>query len=40
MDEALKTAANESLEGYQRSLAGMIYKFFEKKIQTGQESMD
>ncbi len=25
MDEAMKIAANESLHGYQRSLAGMIY---------------
>ncbi len=36
MDEATKIAADESLDGYQLSLAGIIYKFFENKIQMGQ----
>ncbi len=36
MNEAMKIVGNESLDGYQRSLAGMIYKCFEKKIQMGQ----
>ncbi len=40
MDEALKMSGNESLDGYQRSLTGMIHKFFEKKIQVRQGWLD
>ena len=36
MDRALHIAKDTSIDGYQRSLASMIYKFFAKKIQMGQ----
>ena len=36
MDECVRIANDQSLDGYQRSLAAAIYRFFEKKIQTGQ----
>ena len=36
MEEALKIIQNNSLDGYQRALAAMIYQFFQKKIQLGQ----
>lgn len=36
MDQAIGVANNESIDGYQRALAAMVYKFFEKKIQMGQ----
>ena len=36
MDGAFKIASDESKSGYERALASMIYKFFDKKIQMGQ----
>ena len=36
MDECVRIANDTTLDGYQRSLAAAIYKFFEKKIQLGQ----
>ena len=36
MDRAIQIAQDESIDGYQRSLSAMVYKFFEKKIQMGQ----
>ena len=31
-DKALKIASNPNYYGYQRGLASMVYKFFDKKI--------
>jgi transposase InsO family protein len=36
MDQALNIANDQNIDGYQRSLAGMVYNFFNKKIQMGQ----
>ena len=36
MDGAFQIASDESKNGYERMLASMIYKFFDKKIQMGQ----
>ena len=36
MDGALSIASDQSKNGYERMLASMIYKFFDKKIQMGQ----
>src|SRR5277367_2626019 len=36
MDEAFIIANDHSKDGYQRALASLVYKFFEKKIQWGQ----
>jgi hypothetical protein len=36
MDQAIIIAKDETKDGYQRALAAMVYKFFEKKIQLGQ----
>ena len=36
MEQSIHIARDESIDGYQRALAAMIYKFFEKKIQMGQ----
>ena len=36
MEECLRIANDPTLDGYQRTLAGAIHKFFEKKIQLGQ----
>ncbi len=38
MDQAIGVANDENIDGYQRALAAMVYKFFEKKIQMGQGS--
>ena len=32
-DKALKTGSDEKYDGYQRGLASMVYKFFDKKSQ-------
>ena len=34
--QALRIANDENIDGYQRALAGMVYNFFNKKIQMGQ----
>jgi len=36
MDEAFIIANDQSKDGYERALASLVYKFFEKKIQMGQ----
>ena len=36
MEQAIHIARDEGVVGYQRALAAMVYKFFEKKIQMGQ----
>jgi transposase InsO family protein len=36
MKHAINIANDESIDGYQRSLAAMVYAFFKKKIQMGQ----
>jgi len=36
MDGAYEIASDQSKNGYERMLASMVYKFFEKKIQLGQ----
>ena len=32
-DEAFKIASDQKYDGYQRRLASMVYKFFDKKLQ-------
>ena len=32
-DKAFKIASNQKYDGYQRGLASMVYKFFDKKSQ-------
>ena len=36
MDGAFQIASDEYKNGYERGLAAMIYKFFDRKIQMGQ----
>jgi hypothetical protein len=38
MDQAINIANDETIDGYQRALAAVVYTFFEKKIQLGQGS--
>jgi hypothetical protein len=40
MEQAIHIANDENIDGYQRALAAMVYKFFEKKIQMGQGAME
>ena len=32
-DKAFKIASDQKYDGYQRGLASMVYKFFDKKLQ-------